>query len=291
MIIVRLAGGLGNQMFQYAAGKTLAHQFHTGLKLDSSSYKLDGQRYFALNGLSISGEIATHEEVFQMKYEGEVWWRRFLRKLCKQQLVLSDKVYKEPCFHYDSSFINHCSPTYIDGYWQSEKYFASIAGLIRTEFQPKNPLQDEKKAISERILSCNAVSIHIRRGDYISDLHIREVHGSLSLEYYQKAVSEMARRVGNPVFVVFSDDIAWVHRHFNLEYPTIVVDHNNLDSAHVDLHLMSLCKCNILANSTFSWWGAWLNSNLDKIVIAPKKWFKNSNNNTKDLIPGSWISL
>ena len=145
--------------------------------------------------------------------------------------------------------------------------------------------------MAEQISSSTPVSIHIRRGDYVNDSHTNSVHGTCGLDYYQNAMKLISGRVDKPTFFCFSDDIEWAKNKLHAQYPIIYVDHNGLDNASEDMRLMSQCKHNIIANSSFSWWGAWLNSNPDKIVIAPTKWFQKEDYDTRDLIPAGWIRL
>ena len=135
------------------------------------------------------------------------------------------------------------------------------------------------------------MSIHVRRGDYVSDAITQEIHGLSPLEYYAAAIQHIAHVAVQPHFFVFSDDPSWVRQNLHIDYPTTYVEHNTADRNYEDLRLMSLCRHHIIANSTFSWWGAWLGSNRAKMVIAPKRWFNTPDKDTRDLIPRSWIQL
>lgn len=145
--------------------------------------------------------------------------------------------------------------------------------------------------VAQNILSVNAVSLHVRRGDYVSNLTINQFHGTCSLEYYNQAIAQIAKKVETPHFFVFSDDPEWVKSNLKIDYSITIVDHNNADKNYEDIRLMSLCKHHIIANSSFSWWGAWLCRNPNKIVIAPLKWFNDKSINTTDLIPDGWIKI
>ena len=155
----------------------------------------------------------------------------------------------------------------------------------------KVPLGSRNKELLSLIRTVNSVSLHIRRGDYVSNPDTNSALGTCSLEYYRHCIEHIASNVENPHFFLFSDDINWVRDNLKIKYPTTVVDGNSADTNYADLHLMSNCKHNIIANSSFSWWGAWLNNNPDKIIIAPKIWFANSPLTPKEIIPENWLKL
>jgi hypothetical protein len=145
--------------------------------------------------------------------------------------------------------------------------------------------------IAEQISRVNSVSLHVRRGDYVANLKVAAIHGLCSKEYYASAIKFISKKVERPHFFVFSDDINWVENNFKINYPCTYINQNFSNESYNDLRLMSLCQHNIIANSSFSWWGAWLNCNSEKIVIAPKKWFANSDKRCDDLIPEKWVRL
>jgi hypothetical protein len=198
---------------------------------------------------------------------------------------------KERHFHYDPKIVTLPDGIYLHGYWQSEKYFSNISEIIHREISVKSPITGRNAEIAEHIASCQSVSVHIRRADYVTKAYT-ELFEPCSLEYYSAAILRLARVVKKPHLFVFTDDKAWVHENFKFSYPITFVDHNGPDKNYEDLRLMSLCKHNIIANSTFSWWGAWLNSNPNKIVFAPNKWFTEiARSSPRDLIPDSWIKI
>jgi hypothetical protein len=180
---------------------------------------------------------------------------------------------------------------YLEGYWGSEKYFKDIEAIIRRELTVKTEPSPINRAMAEHICQAPAVSIHIRRGDFISNPITQKFHGVCSLEYYSKAADMIAGMVERPHFFVFSDDPQWAQDNLKLEYPITFVTHNSMDEDYEDLRLMSLCKYHIIANSTFSWWGAWLSRASDKIVYAPRYWLNDSSLNTSDVIPNGWIKI
>ncbi|MBY0476807.1 MAG: alpha-1,2-fucosyltransferase [Chitinophagaceae bacterium] len=291
MIITELRGGLGNQMFQYAIGKALAVKNKTFLYLDKRPlYDIDEtlfvKRPFELNIFNIEFNAASDSQLSIFFPDGHLGWR-LLRKLFRT------KVQKENGFNYDGQSIRTNSRhIYLQGYWQSEKYFESISDVIRRDFTFMAKVNPETKKIAQEISEGNSVSIHVRRGDYVTSASAN--HGFIGLTYYKDAFRITAERAKDAKYYIFSDDSAWVKQHLlgYIDSATMVV-HNSGEDSWQDMYLMSLCKHNIIANSSFSWWGAWLNKNVDKLVIAPNKWFANEEMNlqTGDLIPNSWIRI
>lgn len=196
----------------------------------------------------------------------------------------------EPYFHYWPGIREVSHNAYLAGYWQSEKYLSDVSETIRADFTFRHPLSEQNAELAGRIGQTMAVSLHVRRGDYVSDTKTNAAHGLCSLEYYRAAVLHIAKHVERPKFFVFSDDIAWVKTNLKIDYPCRYVDHNLGAESYNDMRLMSLCRHHIIANSSFSWWGAWLNPRADKLVIAPRKWFANESD-TKDLLPIGWKTL
>lgn len=178
-----------------------------------------------------------------------------------------------------------------DGYWQSERYFVDAADIIRAEFKPRLALEPENAATAAAIDGVTAVSVHVRRGDYVTDKVTNAYHGVCSLDYYRAAIARIAERVASPHLFVFSDDHAWVQENLRSNYPTTYVTANSPDRGYRDMQLMSRCRHHIIANSSFSWWGAWLNPRPDKVVVAPARWFIDKSNDTRDLLPGEWLRV
>lgn len=196
----------------------------------------------------------------------------------------------EPHFHYWPGIREVSHNAYLAGYWQSEKYFSDASETIRADFTFRQPLSEQNAEMAERIGQGMSVSLHVRRGDYASNPKTNTAHGLCSLEYYRAAVLHMAEHIERPEFFVFSDDIAWVKANLEIDFPCWYVDHNQGTESYNDMRLMSLCRHHIIANSSFSWWGAWLNRDPDKIVVAPRRWFANGKR-SEDLLPASWVSL
>jgi hypothetical protein len=288
MIVVRLCGGLGNQLFQYAAGRRLADIRQTELVLDLGWYArtppTDTPRAYELVNYPVRARPATAGEA--------LWCRLHEGRLLRRMPFLPRRWrhWREKSFKFDPAVLDLPNNTYLDGYWQSHHYFEDAADLIRADMTPLAPfgLQDEK--VAAMIATVDAVSVHVRRGDYVTHQAAATAHGQCSLDYYKTALTYILPRVARPHFFVFSDDPAWTRENLPLPGPATFVDHNGPVAAFQDLRLMSLCKHQITANSSFSWWGAWLNPQLSKIVITPKQWFSYPSN-TDSLTPDDWIRL
>jgi hypothetical protein len=293
MIIANLLGGLGNQMFQYAAGRALSIHLNQPLRLDVSGFA----NYRLHHGFELSRLFAGYMEVASSEDMQKVLsWRAppmFRRLLLRKALTAfrGKQFVVEPHFKYWNG-INHVPlNAYLAGYWQSEKYFKNIEHSIRTDFVFKLPMSDNNEATAEEIEQCNSVSLHVRRGDYVQNANVLSVHALCSIEYYRMAIRQIAERVQQPVFFIFSDDIAWVKDNLKIDFPCRFVDHNHGTESFNDMRLMSLCRHHIIANSSFSWWGAWLAQGGDQNVFYPKNWFNNPSYDISDLVPESWIPI
>jgi len=291
MIITKLQGGLGNQMFQYAAGRSLANRHNTQLKIDISKFRYSKHREYNLIPFNIIENLASKNDLLRIKMPSSA----IGNLLVNINLTFSGNqpidFKKESVFHFDSDFLNLHDNVYLEGYWQSEKYFKSIEGIIRNEFSIKIPPDPINQNFITDVLKCNSVSLHIRRGDYISDPKAMKIHGVLGIDYYSEALERIEQKVNCPKIFVFSDNIQWAMDNLKTNLPLQFIDHNKGDKSFEDLRIMSNCKHHIIANSSFSWWGAWLCSNPAKIVISPRKWFNQSTNDTKDLCPDMWIKI
>lgn len=293
MIIVKVMGGLGNQMFQYSFGRAVSLTKQVELKLDISWFEnlpsKDTVRVYELDTFNINPIFATANEVNKLEGICGILPRRVCNFISKIGISFGNSHFMEKGYRYDSNVFQ--DETYFEGFWQSYRYFDSFKEDIIQELTCKLPLEGKNKELSAYIQSCEAVSLHIRRGDYVSNSNASSFHGVSPLDYYYKAIDFISKQVEEPSFFIFSDDIAWVKENLTTEYPTTFVDHNSVNQGFEDMRLMSLCKHNIIANSTFSWWGAYLNRYEKKNVIAPKKWFNDPSIDTSDLIPSEWIRL
>ncbi|MCW3076082.1 MAG: alpha,2-fucosyltransferase [Bacteroidetes bacterium] len=288
MIVVQLIGGLGNQMFQYAAGKALALHLGTELKLDLKHLETDTgdgytKRDFGLNCFNLKYELLTEKE--RNNYFTER--NSFIKRVVKRFFLSgkNENVFYEPGKKFYPDFFRLSNNTYLSGYWQSEKYFHKYASVIREDFIPGANLPDDLINVVTWIKQCESVSVHVRRGDYITLKSANDFHGACGIDYYSKAVNYLSQNKNIELFI-FSDDIVWCKKNMIFDFPVTYIEQKN--GACWDLYLMSLCKHNIIANSSFSWWGAWLNANNRKIVVAPEYWFKTIKSRELDIIPDSW---
>lgn len=278
MIIVRLKGGLGNQLFQYALGRKLSIKNRDELKLDATGYDYDELRHYALKDFKINATLATPNEINKLKYPHGLIskvWRYFSFKILRR-------------FHvgYEEEILKKTGDFYLDGFWQSYKYFNDITETIKKEFALKKELSEEATLLIKKIETSNSASLHIRRGDYVNNNY----HDLCSPQYYQKAINHLESKMSALTFFVFSDDIDWVKNNLKIKHPTEYVSNPKLSDSE-ELFLMSQCQNNIIANSSFSWWGAWLNNNPTKIVITPNRWVNSHGFKINDLIPPQWTKL
>jgi hypothetical protein len=267
MIIIKVKGGLGNQLFQYCMGKCLASKLKTSLKFNILGYEYDKSRQFELGNFKIP------------KLDTDI------------SPLLDDyfEYYREPHFnHKDFGLINR--NIYFDGYWQCEKYFIDIKDILIRELVLKESSIASVNEKAKEITNAHAVAVHIRRGDYLEENNITRF-GILPFEYYIKAIGFIKKRISNAQFYFFSDDIDWVKNNLKLSNNYFLISRYVTQNSIEDFHLMTKCAHHIIANSSFSWWAAWLNQNEQKIVIGPRKWFNSSVPNTKDVLPESWIAF
>lgn len=291
MIITKLQGGLGNQMFQYAIGRASAEKTGTALKLDIDGYNNQigiTQRVYSLSPFNIKECFATEEEINKLKNSINVWFFKISQKIGLFRKYNSFVCESHFNFYPEISDLN--GDLYLQGYWQTEKYFQNIEDIICKEFTLKKEFSIEDKGITKEIKNSNAISLHIRRGDYVSSAIANESLGTCSLEYYMDAIKYITEKVKDATFYIFSDDIQWVKENLKIGSPAKYVSDGILED-YEELVLMSYCKHNIIANSSFSWWGAWLNNNKNKIIIAPRKWFNTQSFNNDSLIPSRWIKI
>jgi hypothetical protein len=289
LIYVRLAGGLGNQLFQYAAGRGLAALRGTGVVIDRSFYRARASgatpRTLEIHNFMHCGRPPSLRESIWLGLAARARVARRLRP------VMPFAIREEARFGYDPTLLEAPDNTLLVGYWQSERYFAHVADVLREELAFASELPPSLGCLRERIEHAESVSLHVRRGDYVADDKARMLHGCCDIDYYRRAVERIATSVKDPVFFVFSDDPEWSRQTLRLSFETVHVTHTRGMSAAADLQLMSLCRHNILANSTFSWWGAWLNRNPGRLVVAPARWFARDDIDTRDLLPAEWARI
>lgn len=289
MIIVRLTGGLGNQFFQYAVARHLSEIHSTELKLDISLFETYKLHKYSLSPFKVHEHFASPEEAAELTVQEQGKIGRVMARALRMPPKSASMHIREKHFHFDPDILNLPDSVYLDGYWQSEKYFKDIEEIIRKEFTVKFSLAGMNLKLAGQIKNCEAVSLHIRRGDYVFHPEHNKIHGTCNLNYYSRCVEEITQTLKNPHFFIFSDEPEWARDNLRLPYASTLVAHNRADRNYEDMRLMSLCKHHIIANSTFSWWGAWLNPMENKIIFAPKRWFAESELNTKDIIPPQWL--
>ena len=279
-IRVKLTGGLGNQMFQFAAGYSIAKKNNVKLSLDLRRFN----RRQDHNGFELQEVFDICSKVNFLNNPINVGFINFKEILNNIDITFHN--FKEPHYHYTDKILDIPKRSLLNGYWQSELYFKDYTKEIRKIFNFSKQLDEKNSLIANEINQNNSISIHVRRGDYL--LQTNNNHNVDLKEYYLTTIEKTTKFFDNPKYFIFTDDPLWVAKNFTLNYSFTVVDINRGTDSFYDMHLMSLCKCNIIANSSFSWWGAWLNNKEDKIIYAPKYWFKNKSICTDDLIPNSW---
>lgn len=280
-------------MFQYAAGRALSLERGVQLCLDIQDfvgYELHNG-YELYRVFNVKARLARDSDLKEV-----LGWRAYSpirRRLFRKQLT----TFRGARLFVDTQFtswrqINETPDNcYLMGNWQTEKYFEKVNETIRADFSFRLPPSGRNAELVDQISNSMAVSLHLRRGDIAANPASLAIHGLCSLDYYRLAIEYVVARVSNPTFYIFSDDMPWVRENLHIEHPCFYIDHNQSVESYNDMRLMSLCRHHIIANSSFSWWGAWLNPSADNINIAPKKWFANTEHNFQDLIPERWRIL
>lgn len=289
-VVVALQGGLGNQLFEYAAGVALAQRLGVELCLDVSSYDDPRMRHYALAPFALPERV---ERLDVTPWSRGTWpdrmYRALARRLGIRRCGLPVFAEREPGF--DTRFGDLRAPVLLDGYFQSPDYFAEIADAIRIRIAlPKN-MSVASASVLRQIEQTESLCMHVRRGDYVSNKSFNQFHGVCGLDYYLQALPLAVAGMAMPHAFVFSDDPEWVKANVHLPCAVTVVDVNAEDAAHEDLWLMAACKRFVIANSSLSWWAAWLGRASDKIVVAPRQWFANGTPEPYRLIPENWIRL
>lgn len=298
MIIVRLMGGMGNQMFQYAFGRYLAEKNKTSLKLDKMlledrTPRADAIfRDYDLDIFNLEPDFAVPKEVWE--YCGEPSSNplvkvknRINKTFGTKKLVVQENNYVT------DEYLNLPDEVCTVGRWQSEKFFRPIENIIRKEFSFKNPLDGKAQEMADLIQSTNAVCLNVRRADYITHAQYSKALGFVGLEYYNKAIERLKQEVGDDLHIfIFSDDIEWCSENLKFDVPTTLVDHSYKGPKfQYYLNLMTQCKHFIIPNSTFGWWAAWLCDYKDKVVIAPEVWSADGSYMDKEIVPEDWLRV
>jgi len=284
MIITRLEGGLGNQLFQYAIGRHLSLKNNTGLVLDTSNYLIDkNNRHYELCRYNIKVKTANIITCIFVRLG------KYIIPKITEHIKLPIKYVKEQYNYFNSEILSEKRNIILDGYWQSEKYFKDIRDIILDDLTLLSNPDKENQKMLKRINNSNSVCLHVRRDDYVSNPLLQKFHGNLTPEYYNEAINSICDQTIDPQFFIFSDDPEWCKRNIITDRPNMYVDINGPDKAPEDLRLMSSCNHFIIANSSFSWWAAWLAEKAGTIIIAPKRWYRTRDEG--DIVPKRWLRM
>lgn len=283
MVVVKIKSGLGNQMFQYALGRRLSLDWNDELKFDFSWFNniKNGEtpRKLEIDKFNVILPKANESEIAKAT-------PNFFAKTAEKVLGRLDRNY---FFQFHSDLLKRKKLAYLDGYFQSYKYIQPIRDVLLKDFVLKNSYSVEAQMIKNEIETAGqSVAIHIRRGDYVTTC--KDWNGLCNVVYYEKALSQIQKKYPDVKLFIFSDDIDWAQKNLKFQSPMVFVSRPVLNDVE-EMLLMSLCKHQIIANSTFGWWAAWLNQNNEKIIVAPSRWLLAANIDTRDLLPPSWIKL
>lgn len=281
MIAIRLQGGLGNQMFQYAYGRELVSRGY-GVVYEDSSFATDSLRDYELDVWRVDAPklSAADRVLLPRRFEGQGWanWlqgKRPLRKLSERPLG----------FH--QRFLTPPTHAYLTGYWQSERFFPRVRDELVDAFRPAKSVSEESRHVAALVETTNAVAIHVRRTDFLT----LSAHQGCGVAYYERCVSDLLNHFAELEVFVFSDDLAWCEANLRFRCPTRFVGHNSGPTAYEDLWLMSRCRHHVIPNSTFSWWSAWLKTDPSGVTYAPAPWFNDPAAPGGDVTPDRWIAI
>lgn len=296
MVTVTLGGGLGNQLFQYSLARQLALKNNTSLKLYINNIEKEPGRTYKLQHYNIQEQFASEAEVEKLigTFYEKSFYARAVRKLNTYLPKYNRSYFIEKEYYcYEPAVFQIKKNVLLEGFWQHYKYFENFPTQILDEITLKEKYKlTTSESLNQIDQDVNSVSIHIRRGDYISDENNLNFFGVLPLDYYRQAVNYMTERIWNVNFYIFSDDLNWAKDNLNINAPVYFMDIDNGTKDYLELDAMSRCRHNIIANSSFSWWAAYLNRNTEKIVIAPEKWVADPTmNNRINLQLPSWIKI
>ncbi len=291
MIIIRLKGGMGNQMFQYAFGKNLAKKLGTEMRMDLHSL-LDRSkgdfvyRDYDLPIFNVEHNLIMNPNFLRMIYRPKI---SVVTRMVRNYINRGMNYLKENNFHFDPSLVNHPEDnTIYEGWYQSFRYFEGIENELRKDFTFKNGISSESQNVFQKIKNSNSVCLNVRRTDFLKVDNLN----TTSKDYFLKAAKFMAEKIDHPHFFVFSDDIEWCREHIVTGYPTEVIGHEHKGERFGNyMQLMIACKHYIIPNSSFAWWAVWLNEHKYKIVVAPKNWFTDTSLDTSDLVPKEWMRI
>lgn len=297
MVITRLMGGLGNQMFQYALGRALALRHGVPLKVDLDFLLRESRAIpdttphdYNLPHFRITAEPASAGEVARLRLPKARGWRRAVRRA---QLTLAPATLThvvERSLAFDPRVLRAGPDVYLEGYWQSPHYFEHAATQVRDDFELREAPDARNAALLQEIARGESVAVHVRRGDYLSSPGAARVHGACGLDYYAAALQFIGGRLREPRFFLFSDDPDWVRANLKVPGPATTVT-GNAARPWEDIRLMRACRHFVIANSSFSWWGAWLSTAPGKVVVAPRRWGLAPDLNVATRHPPGWITI
>lgn len=295
-VTVSLYGGLGNQLFQYATARSLAIRLQAELALDLAWFNIVNKmpdvtpRKFALAPFNIQG-ILQNEGAALFMTGNRI--QRLAKKILQliRPSITNINLIQEGKLTFDPHIFSLHGSLWLKGHWGSFKYYQNIRPLLQHEIATPGQLNPKSAELISAISESDAIAIHIRRGDYVTNKRAAKRHCLCDMEYYRAGLQIAAQGLKNPHCYIFSDDTEWVRDNFKIAVPMTIVDINGPDDAHQDLWLMAACKRFIIANSSFSWWAAWLSKAKDKLVVCPKKWAVRANHDTQNLIPADWIQI
>lgn len=287
-MIVRITGGIGNQMFQYALKMQFDRTLKSSNEIDTHFYQQKNihngyelNKVFGIDAIHYGGKKRALSDKFPLLYK--ICFKLGIRSLkTKNTLTEIRTCFLPEVFDYTKA------NAYIDGYWQSEEYFLDVKEDVRATFQFPAFDEEENCRLEQMIINTQSVSIHVRRGDYVGASRFLSLGQT---DYYQSAIEYIKKKVNSPLFIILSDDIKWCKKNLDLPQNSIFVTWNDRAKSYRDMQIMSICKHNIIANSSFSWWGAWLNNNPEKIVVAPSRFFNGSKEDDSHIIPLNWVKI
>jgi len=299
MIIINLMGGLGNQLFQYAAAKRLSIINNAELRIDESNFKKltsNSEHSFQLTCFNISACQATKSEISKVIRPTNYLARAINTVFGASPLKSKSKaIFREPeGSSFKPDILEQTGDKYLIGYYNSYKYFEPIRNVLIDEYRPREEISPQGQDLLKVIESTNSVSLHIRRGDYVDNPDVYKcIEGIITDRFYLNAVEFIAAKIEAPHFFIFSNDMAWVRQHFRISHQSTFVDFNTAQRGFEDLWLMSRCRHNITAGgSTFSWWAAYLNPNIDKLVVRSEQVSNDFKYNyPEDYFPPEWVAV
>jgi hypothetical protein len=290
-VVAKLKGGLGNQLFQYAVARAISVAENKRLLFDTGYFNLDYKRQYMLDRFHIPQRFIGGKESMLLRFSLDPR-RQILRRLAKTVApgFVFNVIHDREC-GFQPDVFGHRESLWLEGYWQSETYFQNATEVVTRELRPGAPVTGPASAMLEDIQRSLSVCVHVRRGDYAADPEVNRIHGLCQPEYYDRAARYILSLLCDPVFFVFSDDFAWVRQNIRLPGKCILADFGGSQSDLCDFELMRACKHFVLANSSFSWWAAWLAESPNKIAVAPQKWFADPRLSLVDPVPKSWVRM